>query len=96
MAAHPLHVFVDIGCIDNDKKLLVAHLVDQQIIHGAAVGIEHHAVENLVEGGARHVVGEDVVHVSLGVAAAHHHLAHVRHVEHAAVPAHGLVLVDDG
>src|SRR3712207_7634813 len=43
-----------------------------------------------------HVIGEDMVHPSLGVRPLYGHFPHVTHVEDAAVLAHGLVLLNDG
>ena len=41
------------------------------------------------------VVGEDVLHIALGILAAHAYLAHVADIKDAASLAHGLVLVGD-
>ena len=92
---HPLHVLVDVCGVDDDEELVVTHLVYQQVVHGAAVGVEHHAVVDLVQGCAGDIVGEDVVYISLGIGPAHPHLAHVADVEHSAVLSYGLMLVDD-
>ena len=92
---HPGKVFVDVCGVDDEEELFRAHLVNQQVVHRAAVGVEHHAVEDFANGRAGNVVGKDVLHVGLGIFARHEHFAHVAHVEHAAVLAHGVVLISD-
>ena len=92
---HPGPVLVDIRGVDNEEEILLAQLIDQQIVDGAAVGIAHHAIEYLAHRGTGHVVGEDVLHVALSLAAAHRDLAHVAHVEEAHMFAHGLMLHSD-
>ena len=92
---HPLNVLVDVGGVNDKEEIVVAHLIDEEVINGAAVGIEHHAVEYLAVGGTGHVVGEDVLHVALCVGACDAHLAHVRDVEDSAVLAHGIVFIGD-
>ena len=36
-----------------------------------------------------------MIHIAFGILAFHRHFAHVAHVEHTAVLAHGLMLIDD-
>ena len=75
--------------------LRLALAIDQQVVHRAAVGIEHHPVEDLPRGHRADVVGEDMVDEGFGIRAAHEHLAHVRDVEDAGGLTDGVVLVDD-
>ena len=92
---HPIDVLVDVRSVDDEEKLLGTHLIDQQVIDRAAVGVAHHTVEHLSVGCSGHVVGENVLNVALSVGTGDEHLAHVRNVEHAAGLAHGIVLVGD-
>ena len=96
MLLHPGHVLVDVGGVDHEEKVVLAHLVYQQVVYSASVGIAHHAVEDLADGGVFHIVGEDVVHIPLGIGALDAYLTHVRYIEHTAVLAHGVMLLDDG
>ena len=92
---HPIDVLVDVCGVDNEEKLLGTHLIDQQVIDCAAVGVAHHTVEHLSIGCSGDVIGENVLNVALSVGTGDEHLAHVRNVEHAAGLAHGIVLVGD-
>ena len=78
---HPRPVLVDVGGVDDQEEIVLAQLVDQQVVHRSAVFVAHHAVENLPHRHVCDVVGEDMVHVALGLAAPYCHLAHVAHVE---------------
>ena len=88
----PSHVLVDVGGVDDQEQVVLAHFVHQQVIHGSSVGIEHHAIEHLAHLGTGDVVGEDIVDKFLGLGTSDAHLTHVRHVEHADGLAHGVVL----
>ena len=94
--AHPIHVLVDVGCVDDKEEVALAHAVDEQVVDGAAVGVAHHAIEDFSVCGTGDVIGEDVVDIALGILALDAHLAHVGDVEDTAVLAHGVVLFDDG
>src|SRR3712207_1042586 len=96
MFLHPCPVLIDVCRVDNYEKLGLIHFIDQQIVHRATMLIEHHAIKNFAFRGVGHVIGEDMVHPSLGVRPLYGHLPHVTHVEYAAVLAHGLVLLNDG
>ena len=91
--AYPGKVLVDVGSVDDQEEALVALLIHQQVVDGSAIGVEHHAVEDFAHGGTADVVGEDVLHEFLSLAARHQHLAHVAHVEHTAGGSYGHVLI---
>ena len=93
--SHPFHVFIDIGCIDHDKKLVLSHLVNQHIVYRSAVGIEHHAIEHLSDGGSCHIIGKDVIDVFLCIGPCDIDFAHMRNIEYAAIASHGVVLFGD-
>ena len=93
MLLHPGPVLVDVGRVDDEEEVLLAHLVDQQVVDGASVFVAHHAIVYLSYRRLGDVVGEDVLHVALGILAANRHFAHVRHVEHACMFSHGLMLL---
>ena len=95
LSLYPGIVLVDVGGIDNEEELIVGHLVDKQVIYGATILMQHHAIIYLANGSTGNVVGEDVLHELLCLRAAYQHFAHVAHVEHAACLAHGIVLVHD-
>ena len=92
---HPGHVLVDVGGVDDEEEVLLAHLIDEEVVHGAAVGIEHHAVVYLSDGCSADVVREDVLDVAFGIGARDAHFAHVTHVEYTAMLPYGIVLVGD-
>ena len=92
---HPSHVLVDVCCVDDEEEIVLAHLIDQQVIHRSAVRIEHHTIIYLSDGCSGDVVREDVLNVALSVGTRDAHFAHVTHVEDAAMLAYGIVLVGD-
>lgn len=74
---------------------MLAHLVDQQVVDGATVGVAHHAVEDLANGGSSYIVCEDMVDEALGVLTRDECLTHVGYIEYTAMLAHGVVLFDN-
>ena len=70
--------------------------VYQEVVHGTAVRVAHHAVEHLAGLIAADVVGKDVVDKFLCLRAFHKNLAHVGHVEHAHMLPHRIVFYGDG
>ena len=95
LTINPIHIFLNVGGIYHEEEVVVPHLVHQQVIYGAAVGVEHHSIEDFPFGRVGNVVSENVVNKSLGICSGDSDLAHVRDVEHAAVIAHGVVFSDD-
>ena len=95
LSLYPSIVLVYVGGVDDEEELVICHLVDKQVVHGATVLMQHHTIIYLSHGSAGNVVGEDVLHELLRLRTAHKHLAHVAHVEHTAGLAHGIVLVHD-
>ena len=77
LLVEPGHILVDVGSVIDQEEVVVAHLVDQQVVDSAAVGIQHHAVIHLALGGIPHIVGEHVVHIFLCIGAGDSRLAHV-------------------
>ena len=92
---HPRHVLVDIGGVDDEEEVVVGHLIDEEVIDGAAVGIAHHAIIDLSHGCISHVVGEDVLNVALGIGSCDTHFAHVADIKDTTMLAHRVVLVGD-
>ena len=92
---HPGYVLVDVGCIDDEKEVVLAHFIDEQVIDCSAVGVEHHAVVYLPDGCLTDVVGEDVLDVALGIGSRDAYFAHVTDIEHAAMLTDCIVLVRD-
>ena len=95
MLLHPSYILVDVGCVDDEEEVVLAHLVDEQVVDGAAVLIAHHAIEHLSVGGSLDVIGEDVLNIALGIFTLDGYFAHVRNVEDAAMLAHSVVLLLD-
>ena len=90
---HPSPVLIDIGGIDDEEEVVLSHLIDQQVIDRSAVGIEHHSVVDLSEGGVGHIVGEDVLHVAFCIRARDAHFAHVTDIEDTAVLTYCVVFI---
>ena len=67
--------------------------IDQKVVDDTAVGVAHHAVEDLAGLEAADVVGKDMVDESLGFRTFHKDLAHVGDIEHAHLLADGEVLL---
>ena len=93
LAFYPGIVLVDVGGIDNEEELRLAHFIDEEVINSSAVFVEHHAVEYFAHGRTAHVVGEDVLHEAFGLGTRHKDFAHVAHVENTASLAHSIVFV---
>ena len=87
-------ILVAIAGVD-DQHEMVGKAVHEQVIDNGAVGAQQRAVLHLPHGQRGHIVAGDAVHEADGVGPLHEHLAHVRHVEHAAGFAHGLVFHGD-
>ena len=92
---HPSYILVDVCRIDDEEEVVLAHLIDQQVINRSAVGVEHHTVVYLSDGCSSHIIREDVLNILLSVGTCDAHFAHVTHIEDAAMLTHGIVLVGD-
>ena len=84
-----------VGGVDHHQVRFLAELVDDQVIHAAAVLVAQHGIAHAPDGHVGEVVGEHVVQGCERAGAAHREFAHVGHVEQAACLAHGHVLGDD-
>ena len=92
---HPRHILIDVGRVDDEEEVVVAHFIDEQVIDRAAVGVAHHPIVDLSDGRIGDIIGEDVLHVALCIGPCDAHFAHVRDIEDTAVLAHGVVLIGD-
>ena len=90
---HPCNILVDIGCIDDKEEIIITHLIDEQVIHGATIGVEHHSIVDLSEGRISHIVREDVLHVALCIRTCDAHFTHVADIKDTTMLAHGVVLI---
>ena len=95
VAFDPCDVLVDVGCVDDEEEVVIGAFVDEEIVDDAAVGMEHHAVDDFSVGQPADIVGEDMVDKAFGVRPADGNLAHVRDIEDSAAGAHGFVLFFD-
>ena len=95
MSAHPFHILVDVGGIDDEEEIVLAHAVDEQVVHGSTILIAHHAVEDFSVGSPCNIIGEDVVDIALCVRPCNSYLSHVGYVEYATVISYGLMLIYD-
>ena len=73
--------------------VLLKLTVHQEVIHGAAVGVAHHAIEHFSGVKATDLIGEDVVYKGLCIRAFHKYFSHVGDIEHAHVLPYGKVLL---
>ena len=92
---NPSHILVDVCGVDDEKEVVVAAFVDEQVVDRTAVGVEHHAVEDLAVGHVADIICEDMVDEAFGVMAGHGYFSHVRHVKDSAGITHGAVLFFD-
>ena len=92
---HPCHILVDICGVDDEEEVVLAHLIDEQVVDCAAVRVEHHAVVDLSDWCSSHIIREDVLNILLCIGTCDAHFAHMTHVEDAASRAYGIVLVCD-
>ena len=77
------------------EVLAFSHGIHEQVIHATPVRVAHDAIVYLTIGSVSDIVSEDVVDKFLCIGAAHEDFAHVRHVEHAARLAHGIMFLLD-
>ena len=91
---HPGQVLVAGGGIHHHTVTKVGE-VDDQVIHHAALLVEHAAVQRLTDVlQALDVIGQQVLQIALGLMAADIHNGHVRHIKHPALAAHLMVFLD--
>ena len=92
LGLNPSPVFGPVARVDNEHVPVFRHPVHQQVVHDAAAAVGHAAVLDFaVEQGAGVVAGHPLDQ-GQSVRSRHKKLAHVAHVEHADVVAHGVVL----
>ena len=88
-------ILLPVGGVDHRQVALVPELVHHQIVDGAAVGVAHGPVADLVHRHAVVVVGEQVVDGVQGGGAGEEDLPHVGDIEQPSLLPHGHVLLDD-
>ena len=81
MLLHPRPILINIGGIDDEEEVVVAHLIDQQVVDSAAILIAHHTIIYLTHRSARYVVGKDVLHIAFSILATNRHFTHVTDVK---------------
>src|SRR5919199_1768406 len=96
-AADPVDVFGNVRGIDHEQVMRggVAEVIDNEVVHDAAVVVAHGRVEGSVDGQSGDVVGQQVLH-ELGRGGARDvYLAHVREIKQTGGGARGSVLLDN-
>ncbi len=83
MLLHPSPILIYIGSIDNEEEIILAHLIYQKVIYCSTILIAHHAVVYLTHRCIGYIIGEDMLHITLGIRSFHRNLAHVTHIEEA-------------
>ena len=86
------HVLLAVGGVDHHKVLLIAKLVDDEVVDAAAALVAHDAIAHLAKRHVGVVVGKEMVDGSQRAGTAEHDLAHVGHVKEADGGAYRLVL----
>ena len=90
----PGFILIEVGGVDH-QQVVIAAIVDDQVVDDPTIGIAHRAVLGLVDGDLGGVIdGEAVDHLQ-GPGAAQDDLPHVRHIEDAHGGAHPPVLLQD-
>ena len=93
LLVNPSHVLVDIGSIDNEEVVVLAHGVNQQVVNGATIRIKHHTILDAANFHLGDVVSEDVVHKLLSLGTSNVNLTHVRYVKNAHCITHCVVFL---
>ena len=93
--ADMLVVLLLVGGVDAQEKVVAGHLVDQNIVHEAAVGVEQPGVMRLADFELAGMVGGDEIGQLRGFRPANLDFAHMADIENAHRVADGVVLVDD-
>ena len=81
MLLHPSPILIDVGSIDDEEEIILAHLIYEQIIHRSTILITHHAVKDFPYWNSSNIIGKNVVDIALGIRTLHSDLAHVGDVE---------------
>ena len=71
-------------------------LIDEKVIDGTSVRIEHHAVEDLARNHRTDIVRKHMVYKPFRVWSAYEYLTHVRDIEHSDIVAHCQMLFRNG
>ena len=97
MILDPEIVFLDVGGVDDQKKMISLELlVNQKVINCSTIGVQHHSIEDLTGSHRTHIICEHMIHEFLSVRAAYENLSHVGHIKHADLITDGKVLLGDG
>ena len=91
---HVGEVLFAVRRVDDHEVRLLAELVDDQIVDGAAVFMAHDAVAHAPGLHVGEIVCEQVIQAGKRTGAGEEHLAHMRDVEQPAGVAHGVMLGD--
>ena len=91
MLLHPRPILINIGGIDHEEEVIVAHLIDKQIIDSAPILIAHHTIIYLTHRSARYVVGKDVLHIAFSILTLHGYFTHVTDVKESYLLTHSHV-----
>ncbi len=92
---NPGEVLVRVGGVHHEQVAVVGVLVDEHVVHEAALGGEEAAVLDLVQGQLGGVVAGEELDQVQGLGALDPDLSHVAHVEESGLRADRHVLVDD-
>ena len=95
LLAHPRHILLPRARVDDDQVVVLAQLVDHNVVDEAAVGIEHRRVVRLPHLQLRGIVHAQTLHRCQRSRPAKLDVPHVRHVEEADAGAHRHVLGDE-
>ena len=88
-----MHRLCRVSSINHNEEMVGSHLVDKQVVDSSSVGVEHHAIVNLVNRGICDVIGENVVDIFFSVRSRHDNLSHVGDVKNATMLPHCIVLI---
>jgi len=81
MLAHPRHILLAIGGVDNDKEPISGLSIDDKVVDDAAILLAHLGVHRMTRAESRDVVGEKSLQARLGIVTIDVKAAHVRDVE---------------
>ena len=87
-------ILFPVGGVDHSQVAVLAELVNDQIVHRAAIGQAHGGVTDPANGHVGKVVGQQMIQGGKGALTPENHLAHVGDIEQAAGGADGGVFSD--
>ena len=88
LLAHPCPVLVDIGGVHDQQVVVFGEVVNEEVVHDAALAVREAGVLHLAGIERSHVVGSDVLEKGEGFGTFHRKFTHVGNVENTDFASH--------